>query len=201
MNGLILHSYRRCPFAIRVRMTLEEKGLDYKVIEEDLSDPSAELLRLHPEGKVPLLIHHGIPIHESAIITEYLDEAFGPPSLRPVTPLERAQMRLWTFWCNELFKPDLDAFKYEWKILSAEDQTALLKRLGNHLKKMEQALSGRLFLMGDQLTLADIHVFPFYRQLQKAHPDFSKIFQTVHLDPWLERISKRPSFEKVMMKR
>ncbi|RZA05803.1 MAG: hypothetical protein EOP11_11945, partial [Proteobacteria bacterium] len=32
MPSLILHSYRRCPFAIRVRMVLEEKGIPYTVI-------------------------------------------------------------------------------------------------------------------------------------------------------------------------
>ncbi len=200
MIPFVLHSYRRCPFAIRVRMTLEEKNLKYTVIEEDLSHPSEELLRLHPEGKVPLLIHSGVSIHESAVITEYLDEISGPPYLMPTEPLARAQVRLWTFWCHEFFKPDLELFKYEWNQISEIERTSLLGRLREHLAKLTSSLGPHPFLMGEQLTLADIHLFPFYRQLQKSRPDFSTCFEAAKLDLWLERITSRPSFERVMRK-
>lgn len=198
---LVLHSYRRCPFAIRVRMTLEEKHLPYEVIEEDLSALSADLLRLHPEGKVPLLIHEGVAIPESDVITEYLDELFPEPPLRPAAPLERARVRLWTHWCSNLFKPDLDAFKYGLKALSEAEQGALVERLRGHLGKLEEALATKPFLMGDRLTLADIHVFPFYRQLTRARSEIPGFFQAVQADAWLERITRRPSFERAMVKR
>jgi glutathione S-transferase len=200
MHALILHSYRRCPFAIRVRMVLEEKNLKYTTIEEDLSAPSAELLRLHPEGKVPLLIHGELAIHESSIITEYLEESFGPPDLLPRTPVERATLRMWTFWCNEIFKPDLDSYKYNWEDLTDLDRTTLNDRIRNHIEKMETPLSQHSFILGDDLTLADIHLFPFYRQLQKSRPEFRTQFKTLHLDRWLEEITLRPSFERVMRK-
>ncbi len=197
---LILHSFRRCPFAIRVRITLEEKNLSYSLIEEDLSNLSSELLELHPEGKVPLLIHSGEVIHESSIINEYLDEISGVPYLMPADPLARAKVRLWTYWCDQLLKPDLDRFKYEWKSLSESEQELLKTRIQAHLLKLSQALEKSPFLMGDQLTLADIHVFPFYRQLQKSHPDFSNLFQVSLIDIWLNRVTSRPSFERVMRK-
>ena len=128
---LILHSFRRCPFAIRVRMALEEKGLEYKIIEEDLSSPSQELLTMHPEGRVPLLIHEQNEqkhiIYQSTIITEYLDEAFP---FKPIMPnldrhavasseaVSRAKVRLLTYWCDSIFKPDLDLYKYDFPHLS-----------------------------------------------------------------------------------
>ncbi len=200
MQGLLLHSYRRCPFAIRVRMVLEEKGLTYKVFEEDLANPSPELTLLHPECKVPLLIHDGQAIHESAVITEYLEEAFPDPPLMPSDPRERARHRLWTFWANEILKPDLDSFKYQWRKLAGADRTALHERLKGHLAKLDEALASRPFLLGERLTLADIHVFPFYRQLQKSQPDFAALLPSLHLDAWLDRITSRPSFERVMAK-
>lgn len=200
MNDLILHSFRRCPFAIRVRMTLEEKALPYSVIEENLSAPSEQLLRLHPEGKVPLLLHQDQAIHESAIITEYLEDQYPSPSLRLGSPLERAQLRLWTYWCDVVFKPDLDAFKYEWADLSEEARSGLLERLRRCLEKLDCALADQPFLMGPQLTLADIHIFPFYRQLSKARPDFAQLLAPGIRDQWLERIMSRPSFERVMRK-
>ncbi len=200
MSGLILHSYRRCPFAIRVRMALEEKGLPFQVIEEDLGNRSAELLRLHPEGAVPLLLHEGVAIHESSIITEYIDERFPEHPLMPSAAMGRAQVRLWTYACNEFFKHDVDGFKYEWKDLAEEAREALLARLRGFLSKMDEALARAPFLLGSELTLADIHVFPFYRQLTRARPDFASFFQYPRVDDWLARITGRPSFERVMAK-
>jgi glutathione S-transferase len=199
MNSLVLHSYRRCPFAIRVRTVLEEKGLPYTVIEENLKEPSAELLRLHPEGKVPLLIHNGRAIPESALITEYLDENFPGHPLRPSSEIGRAEIRLWTQWCDQEFKPELDRFKYKYPQLSAESQAQVVASLRQMLQKLEQALSSQPYLLGNDLTLADIHLFPFYRQLSKT------AFPTHHsspmLDAWLERITSRPAFARVMEKR
>lgn len=201
-SGLYLHSYRRCPYAIRVRMTLEEKGLPFEVFEEKLSDLSPELLRLHPEGKVPLLIHDGVPIHESSVITEYLDEKFPEHPLMPRDPLMRARVRLWTHWTDQLLKPDLDAFKYDWKDLDEEKKSALQSRLRQRVQELGSALASQPFLLGSELTLADIHVFPFYRQLQKSHPDFETLLNPPpQVNDWLLRITSRPSFERVMLKK
>lgn len=181
-------------------MVLEEKALPYTVVEESLREPSSALLRLHPEGKVPLLLHGDTVIHESAVITEYLDETFPERPLMPSDPKARAVVRLWTFWCNCLFKPDLDAYKYQWEKLGEEEQAALTARLRAHLAKLEEALAHQAFLLGPELTLADIHVFPFLRQFRKARPEVLSHFPPGKIDAWLERIFTRPSFERVMAK-
>lgn len=199
MNSLVLHSYRRCPFAIRVRTVLEEKGLPYSVIEENLREPSAELLRLHPEGKVPLLIHNGKAIPESAVITEYLDETFPERPLRPSSATGRAQIQLWTKWCDQEFKPELDRFKYKYTQLSAAEQATVIASLCRLLLKLEEALGNQPFLLGQEFTLADIHLFPFYRQLSKT--GFPAHHSSPMLDAWLERITGRPAFEKAMEKK
>jgi len=184
-------------------MTLEEKGLEYRVIEESLREPSAALLALHPEGKVPLLVHDGFALFESAIITEYLEDAFPAISLLPASPEGRAEVRLLTYWCNHIFKPDLDLYKYRFDALDAAGQEALLRRMKLHLGKLGKGLEGWPFLLGGDFTLADIHIFPFYRQLTKARPDFAITFaaETASLDAWLERIITRPSFGRVMEKK
>ena len=197
---LILHTFRRCPFAIRVRVTLEEKNLEYQMIEEKLSAKSTDLLKLHPEGRVPLLIHGGQVIHESSIITEYIDDFFPNPPLRPIDPLERAQLRMLTYWCDRTFKLDLDIFKYQWQMLSETERSELKSRLQKHLLKLDELLGSAPFLMGAEFSLADIHVFPFFRQLQKAHPDFSTLFVQGNLNSWLLRITERPSFIRAMNK-
>ncbi len=185
---LVLHSYRRCPFAIRVRMVLEEKGIPYSVVEESLRSPSPELLRVNPSGKVPVLLVDGVAMPESAVITAWLEEKFPAPSLG--SPGE------WTSWCDNSLKPDLDLFKYKF---AESDQDALLERLRWHLGKIESAVFSNEFLMGASFTLADIHVFPFYRQLRKCE-GYAEYFTFPKADAWLERIMARASFERVMRK-
>jgi glutathione S-transferase len=192
MSELVLHSYRRCPFAIRVRMTLEEKGIPYQVVEENL----AEL-----EGQVPVLIHNGVSIPEYAIITEYLDELFPEPKLMPVSPLERAKLRLWTNWCDRKLKPDLDAYKYKLPKQPEAEQAALVGVIHNHVARMEKVLSESDYLLGNVFTLADIHLFPFYRQLTRAHPKRTDFTGFPGLNRWLEAVISRPSFKKVMEKK
>jgi glutathione S-transferase len=201
MSELVLHSYRRCPFAIRVRMTLEEKGLLYRTVEENLAELSEELLKIHPEGQVPVLIHDGRVIAESAIITEYLEEIFPQARLMPLEPAQRAQVRVWTNWCDRKFKPDLDAYKYELPKLPESDQTVLLDRVHSQLSRLELILNGSNYLVGDTFSLADIHLFPFYRQLVRAHPKRSDFTGFPHLNGWLESVQNRPSFKRVMEKK
>jgi glutathione S-transferase len=192
MSELVLHSYRRCPFAIRVRMTLEEKAIAYQVVEENL----AEL-----EGQVPVLVHNAQILAESAVITEYLEELFPEPRLMPKTAIERARVRLWTRWCDLKLKPDLDAYKYELPKRAEKEQAELVAVIHNHLNGLETALAHSTYVLGEEFTLADIHLFPFYRQLVRSHPKRSDFTQFPHLNRWLENILDRPSFKKVMEKR
>ena len=196
---LILHSFKRCPYAIRVRMILEEKGLAYTRFEEDLAHPSQELLKRNPSGQVPVLVHEGHVIAESSVIAEYLDELYPTPWLMPHSPLERAKVRLWAIWCEERFKPDLDLFKYEWQKLSTADRQSLLNRLNKALTELAAPLLSQPYLLGREMTLADIYLFPFYRQLSKVTPNAEGglTFPEV-LTHWLERLVSRPSFAKAM---
>jgi len=95
---MILHHAWRSSASRRVRLCLEEKGLEYEghhVDLEKMEHHSPEYLAINPLGVIPTLIHDGKPLHESGTICEYLDESFADPPLRPDTPYERALMRNW----------------------------------------------------------------------------------------------------------
>ncbi len=198
--NITVYSFRRCPFAIRVRMVLHEKGIPFHTVEESLKQFSAELLQLHPEGRVPVLVHNDVVIYESAIITEYLDDCFPEVPLMPKSAPDKMSVREWTYWCNHIFKPEIDRFKYDAEKQTAEENEACKNKVREHLKKLESQLEITPWLVGNSLSLADIHVFPFYRQLVKMpspHPDISHCPAT---NAWLEKIISRPSFIKTMEK-
>jgi glutathione S-transferase len=88
-----------CRSLNRSCLCLNEKGLDYKGIILDLRAGDqfrTEYRALNPNALVPTLVHDGVPIIESTVINEYLDEAFPDRPLRPDDPVGRARMRVWT---------------------------------------------------------------------------------------------------------
>uniref|UniRef100_A0A0C9QLX7 glutathione transferase n=1 Tax=Wollemia nobilis TaxID=56998 RepID=A0A0C9QLX7_9CONI len=87
------------PFAMRVLIALEEKGITYECQEENLRSKSQLLLQMNPVHKqIPVLLHNGKPLAESLVILQYIDEAWPlPPQKRflPSTPYDRAMARFW----------------------------------------------------------------------------------------------------------
>ena len=90
--------------SVKVRMCLEEKQLAWTSRYIDLfrfDQTKPEYLALNPDGVVPTLVHDGVPIQESSIINEYIDEAFPGPRLSPTNALARARMRQFVRLCDE----------------------------------------------------------------------------------------------------
>ena len=85
--------------AQKVRVTLAEKGIPYTAHALDIragETHTPEYRALNPKGVVPTLVVDGLPIVESTIICEYLDDAFPEVPLRPADAIARAAMRQWT---------------------------------------------------------------------------------------------------------
>jgi glutathione S-transferase len=91
----------------KVRLCLAEKGIrDWISRSIDISkreNLSPEYLEINPNGVVPAFRHNGRPIVESAVMCEYLDEVFPhEPRLVPNSPIERAHMRAWLRYIDEV---------------------------------------------------------------------------------------------------
>ncbi len=198
MEKIILYSFRRCPFAMRVRMTLWEKEIPFETREEDLKNKSPELLKIHPQGKVPVLLYGKDILYESSVLTEFVNALKGSPALVPEDPLKKAHVRLWTLWCDQTFKPLIDQYKYKFPTLSEEERRHVCEQLDSQLSRLDSSLSQQPWLMGEQFTLADIHVFPFFRQLARATPEYPHLSCYPFAQQWLETITNRPTFKKTM---
>ena len=104
MAALVLHHAWRSSASRRVRLCLEEKGLDYEshpVALEKMEHHTPAYLRINPNGVIPTLVHDGKAIYESGTICEYVDEAFEGPPLRPADAYQRANMRNWIRHADE----------------------------------------------------------------------------------------------------
>lgn len=82
----------------KVRLVFAEKGLDYESRHLNLragEQHRPDYLEINPKGVVPALLADGVPIVESNIICEFLDDLMPDIPLRPAEPVAAAQMRLW----------------------------------------------------------------------------------------------------------
>ncbi len=71
-----------------VRLTLEEKGVDYRLKTVDIfadNGPPAGYEQRHPFLKIPAVEHDGFKLFEAAAIMRYVDEIFDGPALMPAT--------------------------------------------------------------------------------------------------------------------
>jgi len=89
--------------ATPVHWTLEELGIPYEKVPIDLKteqNKQPAFLKLNPNGKVPLIVHDGVPIFESAAIQIYLGETFGvDKGLFPAAGPRRGEAMKWIVWC------------------------------------------------------------------------------------------------------
>jgi glutathione S-transferase len=96
--------------SLKVLQALHEKGVVFESHYVNLSrfeqhDPA--YLKINPAGQVPALVHDGRVLTESTVINEYVDQVFDGPSLRPEDPYLLGQMRIWTKYVDEVFRPAL----------------------------------------------------------------------------------------------
>ena len=154
-----------CPYAQRTHLALREKGLAYKHTEVDLSNKPAWFEKVSPYSKVPVLKVGDEVIYESAIINEYIEEAYPEPALMPSDPVRRAQARAWIDFCNTRL---VGAF---YDVLSAKDAAARAEagdKLTGHFRRMEDGMT-RLgadpYWLGDAVSLVDIAYYPHFERL------------------------------------
>jgi len=89
----------------KVRLCLAEKKLSWESQLVNLATNehlAPEYLQLNPNGVVPTLDHDGAIIRDSGVICEYLDEVFTEVPLMPRNPIERAEVREWIRYLDEV---------------------------------------------------------------------------------------------------
>ena len=102
---LVLYHAAHSTCSQKVRMVLHEKDVKFETVPIDLGKKEQlkpDYLALNPNGVVPTLVDDGVPIIELSVICEYLDEKYPQNPLVPSNLLERARMRAWTHYIEEV---------------------------------------------------------------------------------------------------
>lgn len=89
----------------KVRLCLHEKELEFESRVVNLGafeHLTPEYLAINPNGVVPTLVHDDVTVVDSSVIMEYLDEAFPERSLMPEELDQRARVRAWMRYIEEV---------------------------------------------------------------------------------------------------
>ena len=156
-----LVSFKVCPFVQRVAITLQYKGIDYDIEYIDLGSPPEWFLAISPLKKVPLLIVDNTVIFESAVINEYIDEAYQPV-LHPEDLLLKAINRSWIE-----FSSNISLYTFELTIKEKKnDFENILEELLKGFDLVEDYLYAKPFFNGEQFSLVDSSYAPIFQRLE-----------------------------------
>ena len=185
------------------RMALEEKGVGYELVPLDIFAAEgipAWYLELHPFGRIPALEHDGFRLFETGAITRYVDEAFDGPALQPADARARARM--------SQIAGMLDAYGYRamvWDVAVERlekmppDEALIaggLRRAETVFKVLTSLKAKGPWLLGDQLTLADLHAAPIIAYFLKVAEGRDLLARFAEVRDWYARIADRASFAR-----
>jgi len=164
------------PYAWRVQLALEYKGVPYVSHRMDSGtqeNRSAAFLELNPRGKVPVLKTGAATLYESLAIIAFLDRAHPAVPLFGQTAQEHGRIwqRVSEFenYTRDLF--DVEIVRPLLRGHAKDDPEAMrasAARVYVALAWMEQALSNRPYLAGDEITAADIVALPNMQMLRRV---------------------------------
>lgn len=168
----------------KVRVVLAEKGLRWEshIVDIFKGEQFAPwYLKLNPSGVVPTLAHEDRLIRESAVICEYLEEAFPEPSLLADKPVIRAKARIWckdveTFLLGTAAGVSFPAFdRFEVMKLSTEELNAFYEaHPSENMRRRKQSWIEKSYGSDDART----SVLTFNKFLHKMEMELTN-------SPWL----------------
>ncbi|RST30971.1 glutathione S-transferase [Sphingomonas ginkgonis] len=184
----------------RILWMLEELELPYS-IKRYARDPKtmlapAELKRVHPLGKSPMIQDDGLLIMESGAIVEYLVAKTG----RLGAPEDRCnalRYRQYLHYAEGSLMPPLLSLLVVQRLglLGRPARKPLLAMFSRHLDWLDSELSARPYFAGDELTGADI-MMSFPLEAAKARAGLGA--DRKYIWAWLERIHARPAYQRAL---
>lgn len=187
---ITLISHELCPYVQRAAIVLHEKGVAFERRWVNLSMKPDWFTAVSPLGKTPVLMVGQEPIFESAVICEYLDEAFLP-RMHPDSMLQRARHRAWMEFGSSVLNT-IAAYYSAMDSAALDAQRNLLRSRFAHV---EQALGAGPYFAGDNFGMVDAVFAPVFRYFDafEAIGEPGIFDQTPKVRAWREALAARDS--------
>ncbi len=202
------------PNGIKVTIMLEElialghqqAAYDFHTISISQGEQfSSGFVNINPNSKIPALVDTtttpNTKVFESGSILLYLAEKFD--ALIPNQPQERTQCLSWLFW-QMGSAPYLGGGFGHFYVYAPEKIAYCIDRFTMEVKRqldvLDQHLANQLFICGDDYTIADIAIFPWYGGviLNRVYhaAEFLDAGRYKNLMRWATQVNQRPAVQK-----
>ena len=201
------------PFAWRVMLTLEVKGLAYesKLLEFSKGEHKTPgYLQLNPRGKVPTLKDGDFIVYESLAIMSYLDRKYPTPPLFGATAEETGLIWQTISECESYFASNGDKVVRPLFFGKGLDKIDEIQQAAQAIREELKTLDARLstcdWLVGATISAADIAIYPMIQLILRAAGKDAA--QPLHLQwlplasyypnlaGWAERIEALPNYQR-----
>ena len=181
-------------------LALQHQRFDFGGPFGGLDTPEYGLL--NPNRLVPTIDDNGFVLWESNAIVRHLAQRYGRGTLSPSDELGFAKADSWMDWSITTIVPDvigvcfLQLIRTPAKERDARGVEAAAKRAGEKLAILDRALHGRAYIMGENVTTADVAIGSLmYRYFNLPIPRP----KLVNVDAWYGRLTRRPAYQAHVM--
>jgi glutathione S-transferase len=187
----------------RILWLLEELAVPYEIkrYQRDATTRLAppELTAVHPLGKSPVITDDGRTVHESGAIIDYIIRRHGAGRLAPALGSDAYETyNQWLHYAEGSAMLPLMLLLYTGRLgeAAAPLQPRIESEIANHLGYVDRSLAGREWLVGDELSGADINL-SFVGEIAGVYGRFA---QYPNIEAWVGRFQARPAYKAALEK-
>ncbi len=197
----LIYCFSGSPYVWRALIALQEKGIEYDakwIPRASGEHRSPEMLAMNPRGRLPVLRYGDVALYESIAICLFLELEHPEPPLIPSSRAERARALVLTSEADYLDSETEDALLFalgaKTDDAGTEPRRQAYRQLHAEVERWETHIErGGRYLVGDDISIADIAVFPGIAFLVRTGLTLSK--RTPKLAAWYEQMAARPSVQ------
>ena len=184
---------------------LHEAQIDYELVPIDFGkkeQKAPDYLLLNPNGRIPTIVDRGaddFAVFESGAILWYLAEKYD--RFLSHDPKERSETLQWLMFQMGGIGPMMGQAMFFERIAkpNGDDVPYAIKRYVDEsrrlLEVLDARLEGREWLVGDQMSIADMAAYPWARSYFWATVSVEGL---PHLQAWFDRIDARPAVQRAL---
>jgi glutathione S-transferase len=186
----------------RILWLLEELNVPYEIkhyqrdAQTRLAPP--ELKAIHPLGKSPVITDDGRVIIESGAIIDYLVRHYGQKLQPSVASKEYDDYQQWLHYAEGSAMLPLLLKLYVSRLgdAGAPLSPRIESELANHIGFVNSSLEGRHWLLGGEMTAADIQM-SFVGEAASARTNRAAY---PNIEAWVQRFQARPAYQKALVR-
>ncbi len=189
------------PYARKVRIALEEKGLPFELLTEVPWDSTTNTPKHNPLEKLPVLIlEDGSSVYESSFILQYLEAKYPDTPLLPADVDDALTARKLEVLCDGICDAIVLTFFERMRAEGGSPEWIARQRrkIDGGFAEIAKMIEQKHFAVGESFSLGDIAAGTVIGYASVRLPEFPLATRHPNLAAYYERLQLRPSFQSTV---